>query len=190
MVKLLSERLGKESERLQSLMGDLMDLSRIEDRERASAAGAGCDFGSVVMTSVEAHRAKAEGEGIELTLHDRLPVGARATISATDATLVCDNLISNALAYTEEGSVRVTLAQEGYFAVLEVEDTGIGIAYADQERVFERFYRVDTARSRESGGTGLGLSLVRHAVSRAGGTIKLASEPEKGSIFTVRLPLE
>ena len=190
MVKLLSERLGKESERLQSLMGDLMDLSRIEDRERASAAGAGCDFGSVVMTSVEAHRAKAEGEGIDLTLHDRLPVGARATISATDATLVCDNLISNALAYTEEGSVRVTLAQEGDFAVLEVADTGIGIAYADQERVFERFYRVDTARSRESGGTGLGLSLVRHAVSRAGGTIKLASEPDKGSIFTVRLPLE
>ncbi len=190
MVAALSERLGRESERLQSLMGDLMDLSRIEDKERASTASVGCDFGSVVGTSVEAHRAQAEASDIALTLSDQLPVGVRAAISVTDATVVCDNLISNALAYTEEGSVNVTLAQEGNFAVLGVADTGIGIAYADQERVFERFYRVDTARSRESGGTGLGLSLVRHAVMRAGGSIELSSEPGNGSTFTVRLPLE
>ena len=100
---------------------------------------------------------------------------------------MCDNLIANALAYTERGSVDVSLVAKDDDVILSVHDTGIGIAYIDQERVFERFYRVDTARSRESGGTGLGLSLVRHAVERANGVVELVSEPEHGSTFTVTL---
>ena len=190
MVSALGERLNGESARLQRLVGDLMDLSRLENVERAPAAVAACDIGAVVATSVESHRVRAEEKGIALTLRDAVEPGRRAAISATDAALVCDNLLSNALAYTERGSVDVALAYEDSGAVvLTVCDTGIGIAYAEQERVFERFYRVDTTRSRESGGTGLGLSLVRHAVERAGGSIELRSEPGSGSTFIVRVPL-
>jgi two-component system sensor histidine kinase SenX3 len=163
-----------------------MDLSRLEDRDRVPTASTMCDLGAIVVTSVETHRARAEASGLLLTLHDSLLPGTHVAISATDATLVCDNLVSNALAYTERGSVDISLTPDGDHVVLKVSDTGIGISYADQERVFERFYRVDMARSRESGGTGLGLSLVRHAVERAHGTVELASEPGEGSTFTVR----
>jgi signal transduction histidine kinase len=186
IINALSERLKDESIRLQSLVGDLMDLSRLEDRDRVPTASTMCDLGAIVVTSVETHRARAEASGLLLTLHDSLLPGTHVAISATDATLVCDNLVSNALAYTERGSVDISLTPDGDHVVLKVSDTGIGISYADQERVFERFYRVDMARSRESGGTGLGLSLVRHAVERAHGTVELASEPGEGSTFTVR----
>lgn len=189
MVCALSGRLRSESMRLQSLVGDLMDLSRLEDRGRMPTASATCDLSTVVATSVVAHRAQADSMGLSLSLHDGIPSGTHVAMSATDATLVCDNLISNALTYTERGSVDVSLAIEGDNALLKVRDTGIGIPYADQERVFERFYRVDTARSRESGGTGLGLSLVRHAVERAHGVIELRSDPGEGSTFSVGLPL-
>lgn len=190
IVSLLSERLDSESARLQRLVGDLMDLSRLENGGRTPAASVGCDVGAIVATSVEAHRPRAEAKGIALTLHDDVGLGSRVAMTATDALLVCDNLLSNALTYTEEGSVDVTLARDSSgFATLSVVDTGIGIEYAEQERVFERFYRVDTARSRENGGTGLGLSLVRHAVRRAQGTVELRSKPGVGSSFIVRLPL-
>lgn len=187
MVNALTDRLKSESVRLQSLVGDLMDLSRLEDRGRTPTTSATCDLGAIIATSIETHRARAETAGLKLTLRDELLPGTHVTMSATDATLVCDNLVSNALAYTERGSVNVSLSIDGNHAVLQVSDTGIGISYADQERVFERFYRVDTARSRESGGTGLGLSLVRHAVERAHGTVELRSKPGEGSTFTVRL---
>lgn len=188
MVAVLAERLDGESARLQRLVGDLMDLSRLEDTGRAPAAGVGCDLSVVVTTSVEAHRARAERAGLELIMRDELG-GQRVAVSPTDASLVCDNLLNNAITYTESGSVDVSLRAENGMAVLTVRDTGIGIAYSEQERVFERFYRVDTARSRESGGTGLGLSLVRHAAERAGGTVELTSELGRGSTFEVRLPL-
>ncbi len=112
----------------------------------------------------------------------------RVRLSGSDATLLVDNLLENAINYTESGSVHVRVAAEDGHAVLSVEDTGIGIPYADQGRIFERFYRVDTAHSREMGGTGLGLSLVRHAVEDAGGAIQLESAPGAGSTFTVKLP--
>ena len=79
-------------------------------------------------------------------------------------------------------------SEEQAMALIEVEDTGIGIALKDQSRVFERFYRVDKARSREMGGTGLGLSIVKHLVQAFGGSVGLESQPKKGSVFQVRLP--
>ena len=100
-----------------------------------------------------------------------------------------DNLIDNAIAYTEHGGVNVRLFLDKQTAVLEVIDSGIGIPPADLDRIFERFYRVDTMRSRETGGTGLGLSLVRHAVQKGNGTIELESTLGEGSTFRVRLPL-
>ncbi|MBQ9004797.1 MAG: hypothetical protein IJ092_00310, partial [Atopobiaceae bacterium] len=161
-----AQRLSPESERLQSLVTDLMDLSRLEDEMRPSPVGDTCDLASVVATSYETHLKRATDAGLTFKYENGLSPNqtCRVRLSVANATLLVDNLIDNALAYTEQGSVVVRLGTDGGNAVFEVSDTGIGIPPAEQDRIFERFYRVDTARSRETGGTGLGLSLVRHAV--------------------------
>lgn len=186
-----AQRLDRESLRLQSLVTDLMDLSRVEGELHPAMGAESCDLLTVVGTSFETHRHRALSKGLAFTLDEDVPDGesCRVRLSVANATLLVDNLLDNALTYTEKGSVRVRLASDGTAATLEVADTGIGIPPADQDRVFERFYRVDTARSREAGGTGLGLSLVRNAVSRGGGTIELESTVGKGSTFRVTLPL-
>ena len=106
----------------------------------------------------------------------------------SDASLVFDNLIENAIMYTDEGSILVSLEPRSHETVISVKDTGIGIPQADQSRIFERFYRVNKARSREVGGTGLGLSLVRHAIERGNGSIEVDSTVGQGTEFTVHLP--
>ena len=187
----LLNRLGHESARLQSLACDLMDLSRLEADLRPQSLETTCDLASVLYASYAAHLSQAEARGIVLEMHDQLPEGqpCRVALSATDTTLIVNNLIDNAIVYTDKGSVSLRISVEGGGAVLVVADTGIGIPPADQERVFERFYRVDTARSRASGGTGLGLSLVRHAVERGGGSVELSSQVGVGSTFVVTLPI-
>jgi two-component system phosphate regulon sensor histidine kinase PhoR len=101
-----------------------------------------------------------------------------------------DNLVGNAIKYTPSGGeVQVTLNKENGWAVLEVDDDGIGISSADQSRIFERFYRVDKARSRELGGTGLGLSIVKHVALSHGGNVSLRSALGEGSSFRVQIPL-
>lgn len=99
------------------------------------------------------------------------------------------NLLSNAVKYTPSGGqVTVRWSRDDEHAVIEVQDTGIGIASEDQARVFERFFRVNRARSREFGGTGLGLAIVKHLAQSFGGSVGLESEIEQGSTFRVRLP--
>ena len=105
----------------------------------------------------------------------------------TDVTVALDNLLDNAIAYTEAGKVLITVTASDKAVKIMVADTGTGIPAEDLPRIFERFYRVDRARSRESGGTGLGLALVRHVVERSGGTVVVASEEGVGSTFTVSL---
>ena len=167
-----------------------MDLSRLEADLRPQSLETTCDLASVLYASYAAHLSRAEARGIGLEMRDLLPEGqpCRVALSATDTTLIVNNLIDNAIAYTDEGSVSLRISVEGGTAVLVVADTGIGIPPSDQERVFERFYRVDTARSRASGGTGLGLALVRHAVERGGG-VELSSQVGVGSTFVVTLPI-
>lgn len=191
MVLEFSKRLDRESLRLQSLVTDLMDLSRLEGEHQGHAAQESCDFASVVATSYQAHQQRATDAGLTFAFEDEglADTPLRVHLSITNATLLVDNLIDNAIAYTERGSVTVSLSSDARNAYLTVTDTGIGIPPADQDRIFERFYRVDTARSREVGGTGLGLSLVRHAVRRGGGSITLESTLGKGSTFCVTLPL-
>lgn len=101
------------------------------------------------------------------------------------------NLVDNAIKYNKTGGEIVIEAfEEGSVSVIRVRDTGIGIPAQDLKRIFERFYRVEKSRSRESGGAGLGLSIVKHAVERHGGTIEAESAVEQGSTFTVKLPKE
>ena len=99
------------------------------------------------------------------------------------------NLIDNAIKYTDKGKISVTVKQDGANAVFSVKDTGIGISEEAQPRLFERFYRVDKARSRASGGTGLGLSIAQRIVAMHGGYIDVQSALQKGSTFTITLPV-
>ena len=127
------------------------------------------------------------------------PVTQMASVTVPDArTLVSDparlhdiirNLVENAVNYAPEGGlVRVEAVREPDALVFRVLDNGPGIPMADLPRVFERFYRVDKSRSRAPGGTGIGLAIVKHLVELLGGTVRAATRPEGGAVFTVRLP--
>jgi signal transduction histidine kinase len=108
--------------------------------------------------------------------------------SSTDLAVALDNLLANAIAYTEAGSVVVAVEADERTVAIAVTDTGIGIPEADIGRIFERFYRVDRARSRTSGGTGLGLALVKNVLESCGGTVGVQSTVGQGTTITLRLP--
>jgi len=183
----LVKRLNVESERLARLVRDLLDLRRLEvagPLERVLV-----DLSETVRLVVAdlLPRAEARALAIEVDLPDGAPVaGVPADLEA-----VVKNLISNAVKYNRDGgTVRITLQPVDGSQVLRVQDTGIGMRQQDLPRIFERFYRVDTARSRQTGGTGLGLSIVRHAVERHGGTVQVDSSLGEGTTFTVTLPID
>jgi signal transduction histidine kinase len=180
-----AERLVQESERLGRLVGDLLDLSRVEDPVTISNAAA--DLSEVVQAAVDDALPAANAKGISM----RAAVAPDARVKGDEGQLglMVRNLIDNALRYTEEGgTVVVDVLVEGRDALVRVADDGIGIPTRHQSRVFERFYRVDTGRSRADGGTGLGLSIVKHVADLHGGRVELDSEFGEGSTFTVHLP--
>ena len=185
--KVFVERIGEEALRMQHLVADLLDLSRLEaDTDIVETT----DARSAIAASIESRQPWATERGLDLVVVDQAHLidTCRVRMSFSDLRLVIDNLLDNAINYTEHGSVTVTLEADDKSVRITVSDTGIGIAPGELTRIFERFYRVDRARSRDSGGTGLGLSLVRNAIERAGGTITVESEPDVGSAFTVSLP--
>lgn len=186
---LFIDRLDNEAERLQRLVIDLLDLSRLEEQQNSDRTPR-ADLHSTLTTRYLAHKGEAEDKGIDLVLDDRSTPNDNCytNMEPSDASLIFDNLIENAIMYTDEGSILVSLEPRSHETVISVKDTGIGIPQADQSRIFERFYRVDKARSREVGGTGLGLSLVRHAIERGNGSIEVDSTVGQGTEFTVHLP--
>lgn len=186
---LFIDRLDNEAERLQRLVIDLLDLSRLEEQQNSDRTPR-ADLHSTLTTSYLAHKGEAEDKGIDLVLDDRSTPNDNCytNMEPSDASLIFDNLIENAIMYTDEGSILVSLEPKAHETVVSVKDTGIGIPQADQSRIFERFYRVNKARSREVGGTGLGLSLVRHAIERGNGSIEVDSTVGQGTEFTVHLP--
>ena len=181
-----ARQLSQESNRLKRLVTDLLDLSRLETTPSASTI---VDVRKAALNAVVGHRAAAQRKGLSLTVDDAMVRGEDlfALCDSTDLAVALDNLVDNAIAYTEAGSVIVSLAAPDSAVRVSVTDTGLGIPSKDLSRIFERFYRVDRGRSRESGGTGLGLSLVKHVVERSGGTIAVASEEGRGSTFTIEL---
>lgn len=181
------ERLGQEAARLSQLVRDLLDLARLE--EGSTRHREPVDVAAAVRKQVDRYAGLAEERGV--TLHAELATSGQILAVSTDVTLIAGNLIENAVRYNHPGG-RVGIAVHATDAEvsLEVSDTGIGIPEEHQDRIFERFYRVDKARSRAVGGTGLGLSLVRNAVQRHGGAVSLASVAGQGSTFRVVFPVE
>lgn len=176
-----------EAERLQHLIDDMLVLSRIENAKDDPAARP-CSVAQAVRSCVERIRDVAEKNRISITLD--LDESVYVSCSPTRLEQLFGNLIENAVKYNvPDGSVAVTSLRQKKTAVIRVQDTGIGIAKENFGRLFERFYRVDTSRSRAVGGTGLGLSIVKHLVVLYGGDVEVDSTAGKGSTFTVRLPL-
>jgi two-component system phosphate regulon sensor histidine kinase PhoR len=181
------DRIIEQAVRLQALIADLLQLARIESQD-ATVDLEPLELGAAAVRCVEEHEAEATTSGISLSVECR----SEATVLADAKGLqqIVDNLVANALKYTPAGgSVTVVVSSSDGSGILEVIDTGIGISREDQLRVFERFYRVDRARTRAVGGTGLGLAIVKHLVQSYEGRIELSSELGRGSRFTVRIPL-
>jgi two-component system phosphate regulon sensor histidine kinase PhoR len=181
------EMIRRNLTRLEALLDDILALSRMESRPETLTKEP-VDLAAVTRTSVEELRGRAQAAGLELAVDAE----RRSRVVGDPDTLrrIVDNLLINAITYTPEGGrIDIAIAPQNGTAVLAVRDTGIGIPREDLDRVFERFYRVDKARSRSAGGTGLGLAIVKHAVGLHGGTIEVESELAKGTRITVRIPL-
>ncbi|MFQ5747952.1 MAG: sensor histidine kinase [Planctomycetota bacterium] len=183
----LLARARRNAERMHHLVRDLLDLARAEDPDwkLSPAAVKLADLASGVL---EAHAQAAVAKGLELRSGVE-PPGLELLTDPLALETILANLVENAVAYTSSGCVEVSIrSAPGAGAILEVHDNGPGIPAEVLPRIFERFFRVDAARSRASGGTGLGLALVRNLVARLGGRIAVRSRPGQGTTFRVELP--
>ncbi|HEX9257697.1 MAG TPA: ATP-binding protein [Actinomycetota bacterium] len=180
-----TEQLQRDAMRLSRIVSDLLDLSRLEG---GSDLAERVRLDVIAGDEVERLGDRATEAGVVIELHtDGVP---SVPGSGRDLALLVRNLIDNAVRYTPSGGrVDVSVSAEDGRVVLQVADTGMGIPQRDLSRVFERFYRVDRARSRETGGTGLGLAIVRHVAENHGGEVTVRSELSAGSTFVVRLPV-
>lgn len=183
----LAERMVKEAERLGRIVDDLLDLSLIETQEAPRRDATPVHV--LVDEAADRLRPAAMVAGIGLHVHH----GIDTIISCDGRQLVSAiaNLLDNAVKYSEAGSsVEVSSAVEDGSVVISVCDHGIGVPSRDLERIFERFYRVDQARSRDTGGTGLGLAIVRHVAQAHGGEVTVSSVEGQGSTFRIVVPLD
>ena len=182
-----AERMKVESTRLTRLVKEIVDLSRLQVADTLQDPQL-VDLSEAAAEAVERSRLVAEAKGIEIAA----ALGEDSRVFGDTELLVTAiaNLVGNAIAYSEEGTrvaVSVHPADHGIVEVA-VTDQGHGIPEAEQQRIFERFYRVDPARSRATGGTGLGLAIVKHVCANHGGEVTVWSEEGRGSTFTMRLP--
>ena len=182
---------AKSLDGLDVLVQDLLILSQIETGDIRMNFEY-FDIGKLLNDIIDQFEDKANRKNISLEL--KLPKGNKDLNVYGDwqrIQQVVNNLISNAINYTNEsGQVIVSIKPEDHFVTVMVKDSGIGIPEGDVSRIFERFYRVDKSRSRAKGGTGLGLAIVKHILEGHKTQIKVESEPNKGSVFSFRLPVE
>ena len=177
----------KESNRLTHLVQDIIELSRVQSEEVLATAEL-IDVNHVISDAVDRNEQLARSRSIRVLFQDE--PGPEIYGNREMLTTAVKNLIENAINYSSSGSqVGVGSKSMGDVAEVSVTDSGAGISPENQPRVFERFFRVDSSRSRETGGTGLGLSIVKHVAKIHRGEVKLFSQPGVGSTFTLRIPL-
>ena len=179
----ISDEIDRESK----IIDDLLSLVKM-DKSVAELNVTQLDINGLVQQILKRLRPIARRRNVELIFESIREVTADA--DEVKLSLAINNLVENAIKYNVEGGwVRVTLDADHKFFFVKVSDSGIGIPEEFQEHVFERFYRVDKARSRETGGTGLGLAITRKVILMHHGAVRLASKEGEGSTFTVRIPL-
>ena len=186
IVERLASRINTEAMRIAQIIEDLIELSRIETVDNAGSDEV--DLAELTGEAVERLRPAARQAGVEVAFC--VPDGRSSIIGERRQLLsAIGNLIDNAIKYSDSGTtVDVSVISESDEVVVQVADHGIGIPTRDIDRIFERFYRVDQARSRQTGGTGLGLAIVRHAVVNHGAHVDVESRLGEGSTFTLRFP--
>lgn len=178
----------KESTRLDSMVQDILQLSKLEQR-KVSVSNDWIRIREVTEEIFQILQQKIELKQMSYSIEEKTPVSIFTNREQLKQVLM--NLIANAITYTpEKGTVIVDISQVADEAQIQIIDSGIGIPEKEQTRIFERFYRIDKARSRNSGGTGLGLSIVKWLVDSMNGHIELYSEVNVGTTFKVILPIE
>ncbi len=189
-VRRFAARMGIESARLTDLVSQIIDLSRLQ-ADNPLASPEVVEIDEVLLDAVDRCRVDAEQHQVNLTI-----AGARGCHVIGDGRqlgIAIGNLVENAVVYSDPGARVVVAAHKQIrsdddYVEITVSDNGIGIPEREQDRIFERFYRVDYARSRANGGTGLGLAIVKHIAAAHNGEVKVWSQPGQGSTFTVCLP--
>jgi two-component system sensor histidine kinase SenX3 len=185
-VKRFAKRLTKESERLARITQEIIELSRLQATDALTRADL-VDIDHVVAMAIDQNRVVADGNKVQLVSGG--DAGAEVYGDETLLVTALHNLVSNAIQYSPTGSrVGIGVSQNDGIVEIAVTDQGVGIPEDELDRVFERFFRSDPARSRNTGGSGLGLSIVKHVVQNHGGDIRVWSQPGNGSTFTIRLP--
>ncbi len=185
-VRRFTGKILHEATRLGTLVTELIALSRLQGAERLPELNA-VEVDAVVRDALSRSQLAQDSTGIAIATDPEscLLVEGDRTLLVTALT----NLLENAVAYSPPGTpVSISRRKVGGFVEIAVTDRGIGIPEDEQQRVFERFYRLDKARSRATGGTGLGLAIVKHVAANHGGEVKLWSRPGTGSTFTLRIP--
>ena len=178
-----ADNIYQESQRLIRLVEDIIRLSRLEESD-FSGQMQPVDLAGLVRATAERFVPIAQKSGIQIQV-ETVPCTLEGIPSILEEIIY--NLCDNAVKYNREnGAVRVSLQRREGQILLAVQDTGIGIPADQQERIFERFYRVDKSHSKEVGGTGLGLSIVKHGVACHGGKIRLESEPGRGTLIEIQ----
>lgn len=185
-VRRFAKRLSKEADRLGRITREIIELSRLQAADPLIQAEL-VDIDEVVSLSVDQNRVPADSAGV--TIVSGGATGAEVYGDGALLVTALHNLIANAIQYSPDGSrVGVGVSMVDGVVEIAVTDQGAGIPEDELERVFERFFRTDPARSRHTGGSGLGLSIVKHAVQNHGGDVRVWSRVGSGSTFTIRLP--
>lgn len=187
VVHRLSEKMVDEAIRVGRTIDDLLELSRIEFGGEAVKDPVSVE--SILQESIERVRSLAASDSIKVVMNtpaaDMQAIGDRRQLVSA-----VSNLVENAVKYSEpDSSVEVSAVINSDWVEMRVRDFGVGIPLRDLERIFERFYRVDRARSRDTGGTGLGLAIVRHVANNHGGEVSVTSIEGEGSTFVLKVPM-
>ena len=186
VVKRMAERMQNEAFRVGRIIEDLLDLSRIESEEHPEREPVAVHL--LLNQAAERVRPLAEHRGI---IFEGLDASRRLNVVGDRRQLAgaLHSLLENAVNYSDDGVVvKIAVRHTGHGVEISVADTGIGIPARDLDRIFERFYRVDRSRGRDTGGTGLGLAIARHVATNHKGEILVSSREGEGSTFTFRLP--
>lgn len=185
-VRRFAGRMRVEATRLARLVQEIVDLSRLQVADTLHPPEL-VDVDAVVAEAADRCRLVASAK--DITVHVAGDPNAQVYGDRDLLMTAVRNLVDNAVAYSDAGTkVAVAVTRRDALVEIAVTDQGVGIAEADQSRIFERFYRVDPARSRDTGGTGLGLAIVKHVCANHGGEVTVWSQPGHGATFTMRLP--